>query len=512
MKWFSSSFIVPVLFLLTGSDVLAEGTAEWNQFRGPRGSGVSPDGRPPVRIGADNLAWKTPVSGGLSSPVLYRNRLFLTAVDEDDGFVTLAFDSETGDLLWSRNAPEAPPEKVHEVNSRATPTPFVDENRVYVYFGAYGLLCYDHSGELLWTREIPTPKSLYGSATSPVGYRGSLILVLDNDANLPDSKLSRSRILALDKSTGDVLWETPRPFFRSGWSTPTIWDHGSGRDLVVLGSGRVSGYNPDTGAEKWFATGFSRETIAIPVVGKGLIYAMAAQLGGVPDEKIDPEPFWKAVLQFDVNKDQRIERGEMTGHFTFPLRPELPPGHPGYGIPLPKDEKERGKRLDSILGWIDRDNDGFWTESEFVANISRGRGKPRLMAIRPGGKGDITESHVAWQLHRNIPEIPSPLFHDGRIYLVRNGGILAGVNAKNGGVLYRERLGGSGQYSASPVAAGGYLYLVSNRGLVSVVREGDAFELVHEHNLGEAGKVSPAIDALTIYFRTSGHLLAFRRD
>jgi outer membrane protein assembly factor BamB len=138
------------------------------------------------------------------------------------------------------------------------------------------------------------------------------------------------------------------------------------------------------------------------------------------------------------------------------------------------------------------------------------RGKPMLMAIRPGGEGDVTETHVSWQLHRSIPEIPSPVFYKDRLYLVRNGGLLAAVDATNGEVLYRERLGGTGQYSASPVVANDHLYLASNRGLVSVVKTGDAFQMVHQHDLGEPVFVTPALDASTVYIRTETNILAFR--
>ena len=240
----------------------------WNQFRGPNGSGVARACEPPVTLDGSHVAWKTPVPPGLSSPVLAGNRIFLTAV-ENGRLVTLAFDTASGKPAWRREAPRVPVQKVHKINSPAASTPQVDDERVYVYFGSYGLLCYDHEGREQWTKPIPTPRSLYGVATSPIGHGDWLILVLDNDANLPGSRLSQSRILAVKKSTGETAWETPRPFHRSGWSTPMIWGHGDGKDLVVLGSGRVSGYDPETGAEKWFATGFSRETIAVPVSGRG---------------------------------------------------------------------------------------------------------------------------------------------------------------------------------------------------------------------------------------------------
>lgn len=118
--------------------------------------------------------------------------------------------------------------------------------------------------------------------------------------------------------------------------------------------------------------------------------------------------------------------------------------------------------------------------------------------------------HVAWQLNRNIPEIRSPLFYQDRIYMVRNGGILTSVNATAVKIIYDQRLKGTGQYCASPLGANGHLYLVSNRGVVSVVKAGDAFELVHQHNLGEPAFVTPAFDPTTISIRTQTKLCAFQ--
>ena len=496
--------------LTMGLTGFAATEVSWNQFRGPNGSGVAESFKPPVDIDAGHLAWKQPVPAGLSSPALSRDRIFLTATTESNRLLTLALDAKSGKPVWSQLAPEAPKEKVHEVNSRATPTPYVDEGRVHVYFGAYGLLCYDFEGRELWRKPIAPPKSLYGTATSPIGYGDLLILVVDNDANLPDSKLSQSRILAFSKSTGDLVWETPRPHHRSGWSTPTIWSRQDGDELVVLGSGRLCGYDAKTGAEKWFATGFSRETIAQPVADRDHVYAAAAMLGGVPDEQPDPEPFWKAMLHFDANGDGKIARGEITKDFTYPLRPELPPGHPGFGFPIPKGEAQRIKRQNETFDNIDKDKDGFWTRDELIASLSFQRGKPVLMAVSPGGRGDVTETHVTWRLNRTIPEIPSPVLYQGRIYMVRNGGMLSCINVATGKLVYDERLDSAGQYSASPVIANGHLYLVSNRGMVSVVKTGDTFTAVRRYDLGEAALVTPSFDPTTLYIRTSSSLYAFR--
>jgi outer membrane protein assembly factor BamB len=499
-----------ILYLVTVS-IGAQEVSPWNQFRGPNGSGVAIDCEPPVQIAMEDSLWSVPVPSGLSSPIIAGDRVVLTAL-EDESLVTIAFDKHTGELLWRREAPLVPLEKVHETSSPVASTPCTDGERIYVYFGSYGLICYDLDGGEVWKRSIPTPRSLYGMSTSPIIHEGRLILVLDNQENLPDSELSCSKVIALNKISGESVWETARPFVRSGWSTPAIWQQPGGEELVILGSGRLYGYNAKTGEEKWFISGFSRETIAVPISGDGLLYASAAKLGGTGDLQPDPEPFWNSLLQFDVNDDGRIDRTEMTGHFTFPLRPELPLGHPGYGFPLPREEAARAARIDGILTWVDKDKDGFWTREEFEQTMSPGGGRPLLIAVEPGGRGDITESSVLWEMNRNIPEIPSPIFHNGRIYMVRDGGIVSAVDASGGRILYRERLEASGLYSASPVIANDCLYLASNDGVVSVIRCDDEFELLHQADLQDRIHATPAIDASTIYIRTHKRLFAFRSE
>lgn len=505
MKVILFSALLPLLLVL---NICGAPDSAWSQFRGRNSSGVAVASQPPAVPGPEALAWKTATPTGLSSPVLSRGEVFVTGL-ETGRLVTLALDLATGKQLWRRVAPEVALERVHSTSHPASSTPCVDDDRVFVYFGSYGLLCYDREGREQWKKPIPTPKTLYGMATSPILHGEHVILVLDNDANLPESKLSQSRVVAFKKINGEVAWESARPLLRSGWSTPAIWRHDGGEDLVVLGSGRVCGYDPKTGAEKWFATGFARETIVQPVFGNGLVYVSSA-MGGVADERPDPEPLWKAVLRFDANGDARLARSEMTHHFTFPFRPEVPVEHPGFGLPLPQEPTRRKERQNEIFGWVDKDRDGFWTREEFDASTTFRSHKPKLLAIRPGGRGDVTDTHVAWTLARGIPEIPTPLFLNGRLYLVRNGGILSVVDTADGKTVYDERLDAAGQYSASPVAADGHIYLVSNPGVITVVKAGGSFEKIHRHDLKEPALVTPAFDANTLYVRTESHLWAFR--
>ena len=498
----------PLLLLLSLGT--ASHSSEWNRFRGPHGSGVAESCHPPVQLGKSCEAWRVAVPQGLSSPVLSRNRVFLTAVEEGN-LLTLAYDKKSGQELWRRAAPDKATEKVHQAASQAAPTPLVDQERVIVYFGSYGFLCYDHNGKELWRKPVPTPRTLYGMGTSPIGFGDTVIMVLDDDRNLPNSQLSRSKVIALDKATGEEVWKTARPFSRSGWSTPIIWNHKEGKDLVVLGHGRLDAYDPATGKGKWHTTGFSRETVAVPVANHEHVFGSSSRRGGDGDMDTDPIPFWESILPFDEDKDGKIQRSEMKPPFTFPFRPELPLGHPGFGMPMPQDSKKREERVDWILGWFDKDKDRAWSKEEFMGGFKNKPGKPLLMAVRPGGSGNVTDSHASWTANRNIPEVPSPLLHKGILYLIRAGGVLSAMDAQTGKTLFRNRVESlGGQCTASPVSANSYLYLVSSRGVVTVVEAGKVFKEIHSHDLSEESEATPAIDKDSIYIRTKKHLVAFR--
>ena len=155
---------LPVLLLALGTfpASVGAGAANWSQFRGPNGSGVAAAAKPPVKIVAEQAAWRTPLPPGKSSPVLWEAKLFLTG-REGGRLATLALDATSGRVLWKTPAPQVRLERVHRANSVAASTPCVDENRLYVYFGSYGLLCYDHEGRELWRKAIPS-----FSASGPV--------------------------------------------------------------------------------------------------------------------------------------------------------------------------------------------------------------------------------------------------------------------------------------------------------------------------------------------------------
>jgi outer membrane protein assembly factor BamB len=488
------------IVLLAGVEASGQqGRVNWNQFRGPNGQGVAPADRIPVRFGpATNLLWKTAVPAGHSSPVIWDSHVFLTASDPANRkeLTTLAIDREEGGILWRRAVRADRQGRFHPLNNPASSTPAADEKHVYVYFGTYGLLCYDHAGNEVWQRRIDTPESKYGVATSPILYQDKVILVLDGDNGA-------SRLLAVNRDTGMTVWERPRSLFRAGWSTPMIFRHGDVEELVVLGSKRLTSYNPSTGDEIWWAGGFSDETVGVPVTGDGLLFASAAALGGRGDETFDAAATWKmTVEQFDRNHDNQIQRDEMTEGFAFIQRPELPKDNPGYGLPV--------RDMDALMRMFDHDKNGVITEREWMETMSgfAAISHPALVAIRPGATKDARKSHAAWEIQRGIPETPSLLYCRGRLYLMRDGGLLTCLEASTGRELFRERIGAPGQYIASPIVADDKVIVASVSGVVTVIQVDNELKVLARNSFGEQVFATPAVAENRMYLRTEGHLYA----
>ncbi len=135
--------------------------------------------------------------------------------------------------------------------------------------------------------------------------------------------------------------------------------------------------------------------------------------------------------------------------------------------------------------------------------------RPKLMLVRLGGEGDVSKTHVQWQDGRGVPEIPSPLVYQGRVYLVRNGGLLACRDLETGKVIFDERVGAPGGYFASPLGADGHVYLASDTGVITVVQAADRLDVLAHNDLGEPVFASPAAVGKTLYIRSSQHLWAF---
>src|SRR5258708_11917 len=161
----------------------------------------------------------------------------------------------------------------------------------------------------------------------------------------------------------------------------------------------------------------------------------------------------------------------------------------------------------------DTNKDGKISREEFEA-IARfmSEGKNSAFALKAGGSGDITESHMLWKKTKGLPYIASAIVYRGQHVMVKDGGIVIAYDAETGNLIYQERIAAAGRYYASPVAANGHLYFTSlENGIVTVVKAGADKPVVAAQNseLGERCPATPAIAGDTLYIRTAAHLYAF---
>lgn len=488
-------YLPAILLLSLGLSAGARAATAWSQFRGPNGQGVADDSTIPARFGPEEaVRWKVPIGNGHSSPVLWGERIFVTTAQGNELRV-ICLNRKSGKILWSQTNVTEKLQKSNKPNIIASSTPVADAERVYVYSASFGLMAYDHLGKEAWRRPVTMPKSRYGTATSPVRHGDLVLLLLDSDDNT-------SQLTAWKAATGEPAWSTPRPQFRSSWTTPMLWSNEGRTEIVVLGSGRLAAYAPENGRQLWWAGGFPPETIGVPVAGDGLVFASSAAMGGRADESYDVAGSWAALLKdFDKNGDGLIQRTEMTKGFAIPLRLELPRNHSGYPFPI--------GNLDGFLRNLDRDGDQAISDTEWKSQMAGfASAKPALLAVRAGATEDARARHLAWESHRHIPEIPSALYYRKRLYLVRDGGFLSCLEAATGKELFDERLNAPGQYAASPVAAAGRILVASANGVITVLEAGDQPKVVHQVAMNEAIFATPALSGKMLYLRTAGHLWA----
>ena len=140
--------------------------------------------------------------------------------------------------------------------------------------------------------------------------------------------------------------------------------------------------------------------------------------------------------------------------------------------------------------------------------VSSGYDRPVAMAVRPGGKGDVTETHVAWSLTKGAPNTPSMQLAGDELFMVSDGGIGSCLDARTGKVHWQERLGGN--YSASPILANGRIYFLNEEGTTVVVKASKEFVKLAENPLGERALATPAAGDACLYIRTKGHLFKIK--
>ncbi|MCC6235111.1 MAG: PQQ-binding-like beta-propeller repeat protein [Verrucomicrobiales bacterium] len=461
------------LLLALSCATLGAHAGSWPMFRGPNGSGVADDAQPPLAISPTNLvAWSAALPWSPSSPVVAGDRLYLTTF-ADGTLETRAFATTDGRLLWKHGFPASSLEAFHDTEgSPAASTPATDGTTVVSYFGSVGLVALDSDGRERWRQ--PMEKAMtdgnFGSGTSPIIAGDQVILCRDHSRG--------SAILSFDLKSGAPRWTTPRPESPTSYSTPVIWRHDGTEEIVSAGSLSMRGYDPATGAERWVMRGLPSYTCTTPVIAENLMVFA----GWAPGKADSPWPTWESIAEKqDKNQDGWISPEEFAdGPVWFKAQ--------------------------------DIDSNGRLEKSDWdtIGSLMK-RGENVLLAVRAGGRGDVTATHAAWKFTKGLPYVPCPIAYRGRVYLIKDGGMMSSFDARTGEPAYvQERIGAMGNYYASPVAADGRLYVASLQGVVTVVRAGgEKPEILHRAEFGERIAGTPALVGHRLYLRTQSKLYAF---
>ena len=395
--------------------VASAARADWPQFRGPGGLGVSAATGLPTTWGPEeNLVWKTELPGpGASSPIIKGRNLYLTCYTgyrEGKGDLgqlkrhLLCLDKESGKTLWTKEEPAKQPEegKNREAHGYATSTPAADEERVYVFFGKSGALAFDHQGKELWRAEVGDGTNGWGSAASPVIYKDLVII---------NASVESGSLYAFDRKTGRQVWTAGG--IKESWNTPILAANPEGRtELIVAIFQKLLAFDPDSGKPLWSCRTEIDWYMAPSLVAEGgVVYSVGGRSGG-------------------------------------------------------------------------------------------------SLAVRLGGRGDVTGTHRLWTGKKGS-NVTSPIYHQGHLYWMHeNLGIAYCAEAKTGKIVYEERVEGCGQVYASPVLAGGKLYYFNRQGRGLVLPAAPRYELLASNDLEKRAVLnsSPAVDGGRLYLRTDRYL------
>src|SRR5262245_22636408 len=372
--------------------------ADWQQFRGPDGQGISDEKGLPTQWSAEkDIAWRVKLPrGGTASPETQGKRVYVTCYSgygmdvkepgkmDDLRRHLLCLDRATGKPKWTKEFAPALPEHKYQgegaYHGYAASTPILDGEHLYVFFGKSGVYCFDLDGKEIWHVSVGTNSNGWGSGASPILYKDTLLV---------NASVESGAIVALNKKDGKELWRSPG--IASAWNTPVLVTTAEkGVELVVSVQNRVLGLDPENGKELWRAEGVHSYVCPSVVAHDGIVYAIG--------------------------------------------------------------------------------------------------GGSTSLAVRAGGRGDVTKTHVVWRENKGS-NVGSPVYYKGHLYWASDGGgTVHCQDVATGKMVYAERLApASGQIWASPVLADGNLYYVSKGKGVYVVAADPKFKLV-AHNVIEDDK------------------------
>jgi outer membrane protein assembly factor BamB len=380
----------------------------WHRFRGPSGSGVSAYTNIPTSWNGktdEGILWKTKVPLiGNNSPVIWDDRVFLSGANKNKQQV-YCFDAFSGELLWTGDvthiSQDAEQAEVFEYTGFAASTMTTDGHRVYAIFPTGDVICFDFEGRKVWQKNLSIPDSAYGYASSLEMYQNLLLVQYDQGA-ADDEK---SKLIALDGFSGQIIWETKRQVANS-WTTPIVADVDGQYQLITVADPWVIAYDPVDGTEIWRAKCVSGDAAPSAIYAGGLI---------------------------------------------FVIEPDM-----------------------------------------------------RLIAIKPDGRGDVTQTHIVWKTNEGGSNICSPVSNGEVVFMLFSEGLISCYIAKDGTKLWEKDL--RENFQASPSIVGDKLYLLNEEGIMFIIEIGSEYKELAKCELDEKCNASPAFADGRIYIRGAENL------
>jgi outer membrane protein assembly factor BamB len=453
---------------------------DWPQFRGINACGVSASKkRLPTEFSLEkNLRWSVKLGDGVGCPIVAGGKVFTTAMTGEKTFSVFAFEAATGKKLWQRDFETGKLPRITPPNSHASSTPATDGRSVFVHFSTLGLLALDaKSGKQEWQRSLPAANYLmdWGAALSPIVHDGTVYFNQDDDL--------APTLFAVDAKSGAIKWTAERPDMLAGYAVPVICEANGQTDVVISGSGFLKGYDPATGTERWSSNSTLRTMMSSPVVRDGIIYLSSQSYG---DEK---RTLKFALLEWlDTNQDGKLAKAE---------------------IP-----KEFWSRFDVS----DKNADGVIADTEldtaFQSAKNQAGGGNTIQAVRGGGRGDVTKTHVLWNIANKSPSnIVSPIVVGEQLFIVKKGGLSSSFDAATGKTHWElSRIRNIGDYYASPVAGDGKIFVTGENGFIVVLEQGPKLNILATNDVGESCVATPAIADGRLFVRGRESLFCFGEE